>query len=93
MGDIKIPVSQEGSAKMVESLTEGYGQYVKDHPEADYSGLQEDFREYLQTDAAQKRSWKTAVQAIIRREHDHHRIQRTDPDPFEKLENRDLRHS
>ena len=65
MGDLTIPISQEGYAKMMESLTEGYGQYVKDHPEADYSGLQEDFREYLQTDRA-KGIMETAVESIIK---------------------------
>ena len=36
------------------SLSEGYLEYAKTHPEADYSHLLEDFTEYLKTDEAKK---------------------------------------
>ena len=37
---------------MIQILNEGYSEYVKSHPEADYSTLGEHFSEYLTTDDA-----------------------------------------
>ena len=39
---------------MASGLSEGYLEYAKTHPEADYSHLLEDFTEYLKTDEAKK---------------------------------------
>lgn len=64
MGSMEIPVSQEGFRQMAASLMEGFNQYGKEHPEADYSGLQSSFEGYLKTDAA-KDVMKKAVLEII----------------------------
>ena len=40
--------------QMACGLLTGYQEYAKTHPEADYSGLGEDFTEFLKTDAAKK---------------------------------------
>ena len=50
---------------MAESLMEGYQLYVKDHPEADYSGLLESFQNYLTSDSA-KTIMKESVVNIIK---------------------------
>lgn len=50
---------------MAESLMEGYQLYVKDHPEADYSGLLESFQNYLTSDSA-KSIMKESVVNIIK---------------------------
>ena len=49
---------------MSESVMEGYQEYVKFHPEADYSNLARDFMDYLMTDEAQK-ILKDNLQEII----------------------------
>lgn len=64
LGNLDISISSEGFAKMAESLMEGYQLYVKDHPEADYSGLLESFQNYLKSPEA-KAIMKQAVINII----------------------------
>ena len=51
---IKVEVSSDGMQKLSASMLEGYQEYAKTHPEADYSNLQEDFREYLRSESARK---------------------------------------
>ena len=65
MGSMEIPVSQEGFRQMAASLMEGFAQYGKEHPEADYSGLQSSFEGYLKTDAA-KKVMKEAILEIVK---------------------------
>ena len=65
MGSMEIPVSQEGFRQMAASLLEGFAQYGKEHPEADYSGLQSSFEGYLKTDAA-KKVMKEAILEIVK---------------------------
>lgn len=65
LGKLDISISSEGFAKMAESLMEGYQLYVKDHPEADYSGLLESFQNYLTSDSA-KTIMKESVVNIIK---------------------------
>lgn len=66
MGSMEIPVSQEGFRQMAASLMEGFNQYGKKHPEADYSGLQSSFEGYLKTDAA-KKVMKEAILEIVKK--------------------------
>ena len=66
MGSMEIPVSQEGFRQMAASLMEGFNQYGKEHPEADYSGLQSSFEGYLKTDAA-KKVMKEAILEIVKK--------------------------
>ena len=66
MGSMDIPVSQEGFRQMAASLMEGFAQYGKEHPEADYSGLQSSFEGYLKTDAA-KKVMKEAILEIVKK--------------------------
>ena len=65
LGNLDISISSEGFAKMAESLMEGYQLYVKDHPEADCSGLLESFQNYLTSDSA-KSIMKESVVNIIK---------------------------
>ena len=65
LGNLDISISSEGFAKMAESLMEGYQLYVKDHPEADYSGLLESFQNYLTSDST-KTIMKESVVNIIK---------------------------
>lgn len=65
LGNLDISISAEGFAKMAESLMEGYQLYVKDHPEADCSGLLESFQNYLTSDSA-KSIMKESVVNIIK---------------------------
>lgn len=52
ISNLDISVSADGFGSLAESMAEGYKEYVKNHPEADYSGLLEAFHNYLQTDEA-----------------------------------------
>ena len=54
VGSVKITVSQKQLQTLAESMFEGYQAYVKTHPEADFSGLANDFAAYLGTDAAKQ---------------------------------------
>ena len=56
LGDIltnlDVQVNTDGMQKMLSSLSEGYQEYVKSHPEADYSNLGNQIAEYLTSDQA-----------------------------------------
>ena len=54
IGSLDLTVKPGGMQKLSESVMEGYQEYVKFHPEADYSNLAKDFMDYLMTDEAQK---------------------------------------
>lgn len=54
LGNVKITVSQEQLQTFVSSMFAGYQDYVKSHPEADYSGLTSDFTTYLGTASARQ---------------------------------------
>ena len=61
---LDLTVKPGGMQKLFESVMEGYQEYVKSHPEADYSNLARDFMDYLMTDEAQK-ILKDNLQEII----------------------------
>lgn len=66
LGSIKLDVSAEEMNQMVTGLLQGYQDYAKEHPEADYSTLGEDFLDYLNTSEAQEiliRNIKDIIQA------------------------------
>ena len=56
LGDIltnlDVQVNADSMQKMLISLSEGYQEYVKNHPEADYSNLGNQIAEYLTSDQA-----------------------------------------
>lgn len=52
LSHLDITMKPGGMEKMIQILNEGYSEYVKSHPEADYSTLGEHFSEYLTTDDA-----------------------------------------
>ena len=56
LGDIltnlDVQVNADGMQKMLSILSEGYQEYVKSHPEADYSNLGNQIAEYLTSDQA-----------------------------------------
>ena len=54
LGGLDVNVSADALGTLASSLMEGYQQYVDSHPEADYSGIQEDFCNYLHTAEAQE---------------------------------------
>ena len=54
VSNLDLKVSPDGMKKMACGLLTGYQEYAKTHPEADYSGLGEDFTAFLKTDAAKK---------------------------------------
>ena len=54
MSGIKIQASGEDVGKLATTLLNGYQDYAKEHPEADYSGLGENFIGYLNTEKAQE---------------------------------------
>ena len=54
MSGIKIQASSEDVGKLTTTLLTGYRDYAKEHPEADYSGLGENFIGYLNTEKAQE---------------------------------------
>ncbi len=64
IGSLDLTVKPGGMQKLSESIMEGYQEYVKSHPEADYSNLAGDFMDYLMTDEAQK-ILKDNLQEII----------------------------
>ena len=64
IGSLNLTVKPGGMQKLSESVMEGYQEYVKFHPEADYSNLARDFMDYLMTDEAQK-ILKDNLQEII----------------------------
>ena len=66
MSELKLTVSAEGMTKFAGDLLLGYQDYAKEHPEADYSGLQSDFTGYLKSDAAQE-ILKSSIRISLRR--------------------------
>ena len=54
LSGITLDVSEDGMQELATSLMEGYRGYASDHPEADYSHLQEDFVSYLNSGEAQE---------------------------------------
>ena len=54
VSNLDLKVSPDGMKQMACGLLTGYQEYAKTHPEADYSGLGEDFTAFLKTDAAKK---------------------------------------
>lgn len=64
IGSLDLTVKPGGMQKLSEGVMEGYQEYVKFHPEADYSNLAKDFMDYLMTDEAQK-ILKDNLQEII----------------------------
>ena len=51
---LDLKVSPDGMKQMASGLLTGYQEYAKTHPEADYSGLGEDFTAFLKRDTAKK---------------------------------------
>ena len=64
MGGLEIPISSEGYAQMIASLTEGYEQYIQSNPNTAYQELQNGFQDYLKSDAA-KSIIQDAIEEII----------------------------
>lgn len=54
LSSLDLSVSSEGMKNFAGELLSGYQDYVKEHPEADYSGLSEDFSEYLKSEKAKE---------------------------------------
>ena len=54
VSNLDLKASPDGMKQMACGLLTGYQEYAKTHPEADYSGLGEDFTAFLKTDAAKK---------------------------------------
>lgn len=54
MSGIKIQASGDDVSNLAAALLKGYQEYAKEHPEADYSGLGENFIGYLNTEKAQE---------------------------------------
>lgn len=54
VSNLDLKVSPDGMKQMACGLLTGYQKYAKTHPEADYSGLGEDFTAFLKTDAAKR---------------------------------------
>lgn len=54
MDSVEINASAEEVNQMASDLMAGYQEYIKNHPEADYSGLTQKFQDYLASPEAQK---------------------------------------
>ena len=54
LSGVRMTVKPDGMQKLYATVLEGYQEYVKTHPEADYSNLENDFSEYLRTDRARE---------------------------------------
>ena len=52
LSGLEPSVSEDGLKSMASSLLEGYNAYAKTHPEADYSGLMDQFLNYLGSEEA-----------------------------------------
>ena len=52
LANLDVQVNADGMQKMMSSLSDGYQEYVKNHPEADYSKLGDQISEYLTSDQA-----------------------------------------
>lgn len=64
LGSVDLNVSADSLSKMASGLMEGYSEYVQTHPEADFSGIFDDFRTYLGSDEA-KQIIKDNIEEII----------------------------
>lgn len=64
LGQLDLSVSPEKLQQLARTLSDGYGAYVLTHPEADYSGLNTYFMEYLQTPEARQRL-RTGISKIV----------------------------
>ena len=60
LGGLNVSVSADGLSQLASGLLEGYQSYAAAHPEADYSGLTQDFLTYLGTESA----WSVLEQNI-----------------------------
>lgn len=65
--NLQVAVKPGGMEKLSASLMLGYNEYVKTHPEADYSSLDSAFAAYLKTDSAQT-ILKTNMKAILKKQ-------------------------
>ena len=54
LSNLDITVNPDGFSQLAGNLSEGYQEYAKEHPEADYSTLQDDFVAYLNTEEAKE---------------------------------------
>ena len=61
LANLDVQVNADGMQKMLSGLSEGYQEYVKSHPEADYSNLGNQIAEYLTSDQA-----KTIIQKYLK---------------------------
>ena len=52
LSGVKVTMKPDGMQKLYTTVMEGYKEYAKAHPEADYSNLGNDFSTYLKTDRA-----------------------------------------
>ena len=52
LSGVKVTMKPDGMQKLYTTVMGGYNEYVKSHPEADYSNLGNDFSTYLKTDRA-----------------------------------------
>ena len=64
MGQLNLSISSEGIEQLAANLVSGYSAYAAEHPEADYSKLNEYFMDYLQLPETQQ-SLKDEIGKII----------------------------
>ena len=64
LSGLTLNVSEDGMQELASSLMEGYQGYASEHPEADYSHLQEDFVSYINSTEAQE-ILRRHIQTII----------------------------
>ena len=64
LSGLTLNVSEDGMQELASSLMEGYQDYASEHPEADYSHLQEDFVSYINSTEAQE-ILRRHIQTII----------------------------
>ena len=60
LSGLTLNVSEDGMQELASSLMEGYQGYASEHPEADYSHLQEDFVSYINSTEAQEKAPESA---------------------------------
>ena len=78
MGELDLSISPEGIKELAGNLLAGYNDYAVEHPEADYSRLDEYFMAYLQTPEAQQ-ILEEGIKQIKMCIRDSHRHERIDP--------------
>ena len=54
LSQLDLAISEEAIQQMVQGLLDGYDDYAAEHPEADYSRLNEYFMDYLETPEGQQ---------------------------------------